>query len=73
MTGNPGIGLITIGCLRSVILVTQASPFFPLIFMASDPQTPSLQDIRIDNESSIALILISKSNSMTSVSPTVTS
>ena len=48
MTGRPGIG-------RKVILpllrtsdngVTQASPFLPLMFMPSEPQTPSLQDRR---------------------------
>ena len=44
----------------------QASPFLPLMFIASDPQTPSRQLRRNDSESSTALRRISASSSIRS-------
>ena len=55
------------GSFKSANLVTQANPFFPLIFIASEPQTPSRQDILIDSEASVVLIFIKASKSITSV------
>src|SRR5215475_6734360 len=57
MTGNPGSGFSSIGSLSSASLVMQASPFLPLMFIASEPQTPSRQDRRKAKVSSCAFTL----------------
>src|SRR5207248_5164812 len=41
MTGRPGNGRSSTGSFSDLILVVQASPFLPLMFIASDPHTPS--------------------------------
>src|SRR2546423_2294618 len=44
ITGSPGSGRSTTGSLSSFRLVMQASPFLPLMFIASEPHTPSRQE-----------------------------
>jgi hypothetical protein len=65
-TGRPGSGLSTIvpGSVRR--LVRQARPFLPLMFIASEPQTPSRQLRRKLSVGSCALSFISASSSMRS-------
>ena len=49
------------------MLVRQARPFLPLMFMASDPQTPSRQERRNEMLGSTALSFISASSNMRSL------
>lgn len=44
------------------ILVRQASPFFPSIFIAQEPQIPSLQDRRKDKEGSESFFILIKAS-----------
>ena len=46
ITGSPGSGRSSTGSFSSASLVMQASPFLPLMFMASEPHTPSRQERR---------------------------
>src|SRR2546423_724323 len=46
ITGSPGSGRMVTCAGRSAILVTQASPFLPLMLTASEPQTPSRHERR---------------------------
>ena len=48
ITGNPGSGRSSTGSLSSVSRVMQARPFLPLMFIASEPHTPSRQERRSD-------------------------
>jgi hypothetical protein len=48
MIGKPGSGRSTTGSFRSRTRVVQARPFLPLMFIASEPHTPSRQDLRSD-------------------------
>ena len=59
---------MTTGSFRSANLVTQARPFLPLMFMASDPHTPSRQERRSARESSMDLMRIRASSNMRSLS-----
>src|SRR5258708_30589944 len=67
ITGSPGSGRITTGSLRSASFEMHARPFLPLMFIASDPHTPSRHERRSDRESSCSLMRISASSSMRSV------
>ena len=51
----------------------QASPFLPLMFIASEPHTPSRQERRSASESSTVLMRTSASSSMRSDGPSSTS
>src|SRR6218665_1498492 len=66
ITGSPGSGLSVIAPVRVFMLVRQARPFLPLMFIASEPQTPSRQERRNDSERSCCLSLSSASSSMRS-------
>ena len=50
MTGNPGSGLSSIlfFLITDEIGVIHANPFLPLMFIPSEPQTPSLHDLRYE-------------------------
>ncbi len=62
-------GRSTIGSFSSLRLVVQASPFLPLMFIASEPHTPSRHERRSDSVSSTsALMRCSASSSILSVS-----
>src|SRR5574343_1305881 len=67
MTGRPGSGRSSIGCFRSLMSVRQARPFLPLMFMASEPHTPSRQERRNDMESSLIFSFTRASSSLRSV------
>ena len=73
MIGSPGSGLMTTGSLRSTSLVVQASPFLPLMFIASEPHTPSRHERRKLSDGSIAFSFISASSSMRSLPSSSTS
>ncbi len=49
------------------MLVRQARPFLPLMFIASEPHTPSRQERRKLNDGSTAFSLFSASSSMRSL------
>ncbi|MCY1542409.1 hypothetical protein D9M68_781550 [compost metagenome] len=66
MTGKPGKGLSVTTPFSDFMLVTQASPFLPLMFMASEPQMPSRQERRKDRLGSTAFRRMSTSSSMRS-------
>ncbi len=65
-TGRPGRGFNTMSPLSVFMLVRQARPFLPLMFIASEPQTPSRQERRNEMDGSTALSFISASSSMRS-------
>ena len=67
MIGKPGSGRNTTGSFRSFTRVMQAKPFLPLMFMASEPQTPSRHDLRSDRLLSCALMRSNTSSSMRSL------
>ena len=73
ITGSPGSGISTTGSESSLRLVMQARPFLPLMFIASEPQTPSRQLRRNASVSSWALRRISASSSIRSVASSATS
>ena len=74
MTGRPGSGLRTTGSFSVFRLVMHARLFLPLMFMASEPQTPSRQERRKAKLSSAsALMRISASSSILSVGSSSTS
>ncbi|MCY1557196.1 hypothetical protein D9M68_940270 [compost metagenome] len=73
MTGRPGRGLKTIRPGRSFRFVMHASPLLPLMFIASDPQTPSRQERRKPMESSMPMRWTSRSSSILSPGATSTS
>ncbi|EKD75258.1 MAG: hypothetical protein ACD_44C00192G0004 [uncultured bacterium] len=66
MTGKAGKGRIVMGVLSEDSGVMHAKPFFPLMFIPSEPQTPSRQERRNVNVSSCALSSIKASNSIRS-------
>ena len=66
MIGSPGSALMTTGSARSASFVMQASPFLPLMFIASEPHTPSRHERRSASVSSTALMRTSASRSMRS-------
>jgi len=49
------------------MLVTQARPLLPLMFMESEPQTPSRQERRNESVGSCALSFMRASSSMRSL------
>ena len=69
MMGSPGRGLMTTGSFSSTSFVTHASPFLPLMFIASDPHTPSRHERRSDNVSSSVLMRTRASRSIRSEGP----
>ncbi len=73
ITGRPGSGLSTITSGSVRMLVRHARPFFPLMFIASDPHTPSRHERRKLNDGSTALSLFSASSSMRSLPSSSTS
>ena len=73
MMGRPGRGLMTTGSFRSTSFVTHASWFLPLMFIASEPHTPSRQERLSESVSSSALMRTSASRSMRSEGPISTS
>jgi hypothetical protein len=66
ITGKPGKGRSSTGSFSPSRLVMQASPFRPLMFIASEPHTPSRQERRSERLSSSALMRSSASSSMRS-------
>ncbi len=66
ITGRPGRGFKVITPGSVFMLVRQARPFLPLMFIASEPQTPSRQLRRKEIEGSTAFSFISASSSMRS-------
>ena len=67
MTGSPGSGFRTIGSLSVLMLVRHARPFLPLMFIASEPHTPSRHERLKLRLGSIAFSFISASSSMRSL------
>ena len=72
-TGSPGKGRSVTFSGRSAILVMHARPFLPLMFIASEPHTPSRQERRNESESSCAFRRTSASSSMRSVGSSLSS
>ena len=58
ITGRPGSGRSSTGSFNVFRLVMQASPFRPLMFIASEPQTPSRHDRRKASVSSVAIAML---------------
>ena len=73
ITGSPGSGRSSTGSFTSFRFVMHASPFLPLMFIASEPHTPSRQLRRNDSVSSTAFRRISASSSIRSVGSSATS
>ena len=73
ITGSPGNGRNCTGSFRSASRVMQARPFLPLMFIASEPHTPSRQERRSDRLSSTALMRIRASSNMRSLGSSVMS
>src|SRR6188768_1102817 len=67
MTGRPGSGFRTIGSFSVLMLVRQARPFLPLMFIASEPHTPSRHERRKLRLGSIAFSFIRASSSIRSL------
>ena len=67
MTGSPGRGFRTIGSFSVRMLVRHARPFLPLMFIASEPQTPSRQERRKLRLGSTAFSFINASSSIRSL------
>ena len=67
MTGSPGSGFNTTVPGSVSMLVRHARPFLPLMFIASDPHTPSRQLRRKLSVGSTCFNLISASSSMRSL------
>ncbi len=66
MTGRPGSGFRMIVCGSDSMLVRHARPFLPLMFIASEPHTPSRHERRYEIVGSIDFSLIRASSSMRS-------
>src|SRR5450631_625442 len=67
ITGNPGNGFKTTVSGSVRMLVRHASPFLPLMFIASEPQMPSRHERRKLKLGSIDFSRISVSSSMRSL------
>ena len=65
-TGKPGSGFKVMTPGKVSMLVKQAKPFLPLMFIASEPHTPSRQERRNDKLGSCALSFIRASSNMRS-------
>ncbi|MNT12152.1 hypothetical protein D3C72_1470700 [compost metagenome] len=65
-TGRPGSGRSTMRSGSSRMFVRQARPFLPLMFIASEPHTPSRHERRNEMVSSSFFSLTSASSSMRS-------
>src|SRR3970040_1111529 len=66
ITGSPGSGRISIGCFKLDSGGEQGKPLRPLMFIPSEPHTPSRHDLRKLRLSSCSLISSSASSSIAS-------